>query len=1131
MKITRRFISIILAIVMLGSVFTELTAVVAATCNPHDDVAINQGGKGHKHTCIKCNREENKIQQHTMTSKEENRIYYNGKYVGYLAYCTEKGCYYLIGKLEKSVYQYMGITVAQACQASKELAKIIFEKSPPTGIEKKYTDYLKKNKEPTAYFVMNEQDLAKEIFYHLYAYVNYLIRIGSGDGVDFGSKKDGLSLSYDILWTKAIIAYNNDGTMTLQELFLQDTMVYLNHRIIAAHATMHGPGSSGGGGGSTVLDPIAWPDPLGDPDPQDFYLVPQSGKNPNTSDGKWALTYGAWNGAQAYKSQPWIDNLVDTGSKATFDILPNDTNTARDGSVRAVLGDYLVECIRYLECSPVQTYDATIPAYGGSVTITLPNGYQYYQYGTLDCSSKPDWIDTPYFSQTASSAAPTITIGADYTSAARNGTIVVTMGNTRDGTYEIAKINVSQSAISGSVTAAQMVTRAATTDFVLVPAAGGKDYEISHAAYTNATMEYSGGWFINLRNTSSKATFDIAGNPDTEARDGSVKTLSNGTVVQQIRYLQCGQQKEYIYDAVNPNGETINITLPYGYQYIEYGMLTCGSRPDWITSVSFTQNATVMPAADNYATVKITVDKADISRSGKFTLRMGNTSTSQGNQNTSYAIATVTITQSVTAPANISVSPSLLSIETGENYGLKAILTPSYVQNQIATWSSSNTGVATVSKNGEVTGVSPGTANITVRTVNGLTAVCEVTVTEPYTPVEVETDHLQFNAAASAGTDAWVLSVENGGDYTVISDEWLHCDINGSELRVTSDENTGDENRYGAITIEAENGSSTMLTVKQVGTSFELSEKEPLLEALLEAAGSEIDLDQTDLRSYERLVYAFYAGIMAYEDTYVEQDVTDAITEDIYDALDDVTITDNTIPIELETVNHFAYVIGYDDSTVRPENDITRAETAAIVFRLLTDKARSNYWSNSNIFNDVDSGRWYNNAVSTMTNAGIIKGYPDSTFRGDKYINRAEFAAILARFNSDTYTGANKFTDVDGHWAAEYINRAAEKGWVNGYTGDDAGKFKPDQNITRAEAMTVLNRVLGRTSIDKMHGDMTTWTDNSNTKWYYRAVQEATNSHEYERDANGFEYWTKVVPAPDWANLEKSWSPITDDNI
>ena len=186
---------------------------------------------------------------------------------------------------------------------------------------------------------------------------------------------------------------------------------------------------------------------------------------------------------------------------------------------------------------------------------------------------------------------------------------------------------------------------------------------------------------------------------------------------------------------------------------------------------------------------------------------------------------------------------------------------------------------------------------------------------------------------------------------------------------------------------------------------------------------------------------------------------------------------------------------------------------------MLSDGSRGKYFSKTNSFGDVSSGDWFNTAVSTMAVAGVIHGYEDGTFRGDDPITRAEFAVIAANFDSAEYGGADKFGDIGGHWAREYINRAAERGWINGY---EDGSFRPDQNITRAEAMALVNRVLGRKpSAARMLGEMTVWPDNGDkTEWYYADIQEATNSHYSERADDGYETWTSLRPDKDWKMLE-----------
>lgn len=226
----------------------------------------------------------------------------------------------------------------------------------------------------------------------------------------------------------------------------------------------------------------------------------------------------------------------------------------------------------------------------------------------------------------------------------------------------------------------------------------------------------------------------------------------------------------------------------------------------------------------------------------------------------------------------------------------------------------------------------------------------------------------------------------------------------------------------------------------------------------------------------------------------------------------------------LNTEDHYAYIIGYsEDGTVRPNANISRAEVATIFFRLLTDEARDQFWMTSNNFSDVLPNDWYNNAVSTMVNMGIIQGYEDGTFRPNANITRAEFAAIAARFMSSGYdVEEDLFTDIANHWARESINDAAMAGWINGY---EDGAFRPDAAITRAEAVTLVNNVLQRKpDADHMFDSMIKWPDNPEGTWYYEAIQEATNSHDYDlfEDAE-YETWTALRENRDWAALEKDW--------
>ena len=234
-----------------------------------------------------------------------------------------------------------------------------------------------------------------------------------------------------------------------------------------------------------------------------------------------------------------------------------------------------------------------------------------------------------------------------------------------------------------------------------------------------------------------------------------------------------------------------------------------------------------------------------------------------------------------------------------------------------------------------------------------------------------------------------------------------------------------------------------------------------------------------------------------------------------------VTIPDD-VPTGLNGTDHYAYIIGYGNNDVRPQNNITRAEVATIFFRLLTDETREANMTKSNGYNDVKDGDWFCCAVSTLSKMGIIKGYEDGSFKPNDPISRAEFAAIAARFDPDGDKTPATFADVTSHWAKDEISIAANHGWIKGY---EDGSFKPDQKITRAETMTLVNRVLNRLpeAKDDLHKDMKTWVDNMDeTAWYYLAVQEATNSHYFKnKTGTKFEQWTELRDTRDWSELEK----------
>ena len=225
------------------------------------------------------------------------------------------------------------------------------------------------------------------------------------------------------------------------------------------------------------------------------------------------------------------------------------------------------------------------------------------------------------------------------------------------------------------------------------------------------------------------------------------------------------------------------------------------------------------------------------------------------------------------------------------------------------------------------------------------------------------------------------------------------------------------------------------------------------------------------------------------------------------------------VPDKLNGDDHFAYVIGYPDGKVHPEGNISRAETATIFFRLLKADIRDGNLTADNEFSDVSGGQWHNKAVSTMAKLGIVKGRRADRFAPDASITRAEFAAICARFSTKPVENSGSFSDISGHWAENEIERAAAFGWISGYPD---GTFRPDARITRAEAMTMINRVLCRMpqSESDLLDSMVTWPDNKPSDWHYLAVQEATNSHDFNRQGEVGESWTKLTSVPDWTRYQ-----------
>ena len=276
--------------------------------------------------------------------------------------------------------------------------------------------------------------------------------------------------------------------------------------------------------------------------------------------------------------------------------------------------------------------------------------------------------------------------------------------------------------------------------------------------------------------------------------------------------------------------------------------------------------------------------------------------------------------------------------------------------------------------------------------------------------------------------------------------------------------------------------------------------------------------------SYDGIWY--YAEVSAPEGYVLDRTEYEINHKDFSDSLstavkyaDTVRNYRGTTPDLLNDSDHFAYVIGYMDGNVRPYGLISRAETTTIFFRLLKDSVRDGNLLTSNTYTDVADDYWANTAISTMTGLGIVQGRSTTTFDPKAPITRAQFAAICARFDTGKSSGEQTFTDIKGHWAEKYIERAAELGWIKGF---EDGTFRPDTYITRAQAMTMINRVLNRIPEDEsdLLPGMNVWPDCNPGDWFYLAVQEATNSHDFEHKAGNYETWTKLMKNPDWTRYE-----------
>ena len=277
-------------------------------------------------------------------------------------------------------------------------------------------------------------------------------------------------------------------------------------------------------------------------------------------------------------------------------------------------------------------------------------------------------------------------------------------------------------------------------------------------------------------------------------------------------------------------------------------------------------------------------------------------------------------------------------------------------------------------------------------------------------------------------------------------------------------------------------------------------------------------------KSYDGIWY--YAEVSAPEGYVLDRTEYEITAKDFSDSLstavrnaDTVQNHRGTTPSLLNGDDHFAYIIGSSDALVRPNDNITRAGVATIFFRLLKDSVRDANLLTGCTYTDVPDGHWANTAISTMTGLDIVRGYDAAAFGPGDPITRAQFAAICARFDTGKSNGSRTFSDIKGHWAKAYIERAAELGWISGFQD---GTFRPDAYITRAQAVTMINRMLNRVLEDPsdLLPGMNVWPDCGPGDWFYLAIQEATNSHDFKRKAGSYETWTRLTKDPDWTRYE-----------
>ena len=404
------------------------------------------------------------------------------------------------------------------------------------------------------------------------------------------------------------------------------------------------------------------------------------------------------------------------------------------------------------------------------------------------------------------------------------------------------------------------------------------------------------------------------------------------------------------------------------------------------------------------------------------------------------------------------------------------------------------------------------TAQFSVKTVNGTLTVAkrDVTITSGSATKQYDGTALTKHEVKVTG-DGFVAG--QGADYSYTgSQKAVGSSANAFSYTLNSNTKAGNyviTKTEGTLTVTDNGGSGggggTTYYILQYESNGGTSYKDERY-----TSGATVKLDKVPTREG----YAFTGW-------YADEALTEKITNVRMNSARTVYAGWNAsiVPDMLNGDDHFAYIIGCSDGLVRPTANISRAEVATIFFRLLKDDIRDENLTSYNIFDDVTEGMWCNKSISTMAKLGIVKGRSTNRFDPNANITRAEFAAICARFDTGLTNGDSNFTDISGHWAEAEIKRAASLGWIRGCTD---GSFCPDTYITRAEAMTMINRVLCRileNEDDLLHG-MNVWPDNQPGAWYYLAVQEATNSHDFKHKGEIYETWTQLTDDPDWTRYQ-----------